>query len=533
MEQNSFYERYQQLQHYARWSGEDEKRVSIIARLVEPCFPQLIDDFYEVLRQHPAAHRVITGGDAQIARLRTSLAGWLHELLHGPYDAAYVEHRSQVGRRHVAIGLDQVYTNAAISRLRSGMSSILREKWTGSSEAMMDAIGTLNKLLDLDLAIIEDAYEGEHVRRLREAERTRMEYALHQEKEFSEGLLEHAQAIVLVLDVRGAIVRYNPYMQQLTGVMQQDVQGKDWFDTFIPEPERERLREVFQETVKHADTSRTVSSIMTRAGRERRISWSNRTLKDVEGRTVAVLSVGQDITDLNEAQQRALRAERLAGIGQMSTGLAHESRNALQRIQACAEMLELEVEENSEAMDLVRRIKLAQDHMHRLFDEVRGYAASVNLDSSECNLGSIWREAWEILLPQWEGRIAELVEKTTDAQLAYCGDHFRLVQVFRILFENSLAACTDPVRIEVTCTPTVLSGTPALQISVRDNGPGLKQEQRERIFEPFYTTKTKGTGLGMAIAQRIVEAHHGKILVGNSTAQGAEIIVTLPYHAVE
>ena len=126
---------------------------------------------------------------------------------------------------------------------------------------------------------------------------------------------------------------------------------------------------MFEETFR-SDTSATVSSLLTESGRERRISWSNKSLKNMAGRTVAMLSVGQDITELNQAQQRALQAERLAGIGQMSTGLAHESRNALQRIQACAEMLELEVEGNGAALDLVRRIKLAQDHMHRLFDEV-------------------------------------------------------------------------------------------------------------------------------------------------------------------
>jgi PAS domain S-box-containing protein len=355
-----------------------------------------------------------------------------------------------------------------------------------------------------------------------------MRNALHQEKEFSEGLLEHAQAIVLVLDVHGRIIRYNPYLEDLTGIPHQQVKGKNWLETFVPERERERLSEVFQETVR-SDTSAAVSSLVCPSGRERRISWSNKSLKNVRGRTVAVLSVGQDISKLNQAQQRALQSERLAGIGQMSTGLAHESRNALQRIQACAEMLELEVEGNEEAMDLVRRIKLAQDHMHRLFDEVRGYAAPVNLDRSDCRLGSIWREAWEILLPQWEGRIAELTEHASGTDLTFYGDHFRLVQLFRILFENSLAACSDPVRIDVTCTPAVLADTQAIRISVRDNGPGLNQEQREFIFEPFYTTKTKGTGLGMAIAQRIVDAHEGRIKVGDGSQSGAEIIITLPH----
>jgi signal transduction histidine kinase len=73
-----------------------------------------------------------------------------------------------------------------------------------------------------------------------------------------------------------------------------------------------------------------------------------------------------------------------------------------------------------------------------------------------------------------------------------------------------------------------MAGAQAVQVAVRDNGPGLSPEQRDRIFEPFYTTKTKGTGLGMAIARRIVEAHHGKIRVGDVSGPGAAIFVALP-----
>jgi len=73
-----------------------------------------------------------------------------------------------------------------------------------------------------------------------------------------------------------------------------------------------------------------------------------------------------------------------------------------------------------------------------------------------------------------------------------------------------------------------LDGRPALRIAVRDNGPGLSPEQRQRIFDPFFTTKTKGTGLGMAIAKRIIDAHGGRIAVGNVAGPGAEILLTLP-----
>jgi two-component system, LuxR family, sensor kinase FixL len=532
METKNFYQRYQQLRQYIRWSHQDLDRIREVGRVVSPFIPELMEDFYQAILAQRATRRLITGGEAQIATLKKSLSAWLHQLLAGMIDEDYVEYRSHVGRRHVAIGLEQVYTTAALSRLRSGLASVLRAHWPGERDSLLDALDSLNKLLDLDLAIIGDAYESEHVRRQRAAERNRMRNALHQEKEFSEGLLEHAQAIVLVLDVHGHIVRYNPYLEELTGIPPREVKGRNWIDVFIPDRERDRLRDVFEQTVR-SDARGTVSSLLTRDRNERRISWSHKSLKDVQGRTVAVLSVGQDITELNRAQQRALQAERLAGIGQMSTGLAHESRNALQRIRACAEMLELEVEGNEEAIDLVRRIKAAQDHMHRLFDEVRGYAAPVNLDRSDVNLRGAWREAWEILLPQWERRIAELIELTPHADPAFFGDHFRLVQVFRILFENSLSACADPVRIEITCGPAVWSGSAAIRISVRDNGPGLNAQQRQLIFEPFYTTKTRGTGLGMAIARRIVEAHGGRIDVGDSLRPGTEIVIILPHQPPE
>jgi signal transduction histidine kinase len=92
-------------------------------------------------------------------------------------------------------------------------------------------------------------------------------------------------------------------------------------------------------------------------------------------------------------------------------------------------------------------------------------------------------------------------------------DLFRLEQVFRNILDNALAACPDPVRISLTASVTQLHGREALVIFIGDNGPGIARELREKVFEPFYTTKARGTGLGMAIARRIVEAHGGQITV--------------------
>jgi two-component system sensor kinase FixL len=234
------------------------------------------------------------------------------------------------------------------------------------------------------------------------------------------------------------------------------------------------------------------------------------------------------VIDLHKAHDRELKAERLAAIAQVATGLSHESRNALQRIGASAEMLELELEGNTAALEHVARIRQSQIHLHRILEELRSYAAPVMLDRAAFRISEVWREAWELLLAQRQGRQTELREHLLARNLNIEADRFRLVHVFRNLLENSLAACVDPVPIDITCEEVSLGAAPALRISVRDHGPGLNGEQRRQIFEPFYTTKPTGTGLGMAIAHRIVEAHGGTITVGDQPPPGAEIIIALP-----
>jgi hypothetical protein len=238
--------------------------------------------------------------------------------------------------------------------------------------------------------------------------------------------------------------------------------------------------------------------------------------------------IGQDVTELHQQRQHSAQDERLAAIAQVSAGLSHESRNALQRIGASAEMLELELEGNAVALEHVARIQQSQMHLGRVLDDLRSYAAPVVLDRAAFRIGEVWREAWDLLLTQRQGRQADLREHLLTRNLIIEADRFRLVQVFRNLLENSLAASGDPVHIEITCEEASLGAASALRISVRDHGQGLNGEQRLRIFEPFYTTKPTGTGLGMAIAQRIVEAHGGTIAVGNNPPPGAEIIITLP-----
>ena len=170
-ESERLFARYRELQRYADWSAEDAARVQSLGPLLQPALPALVDDFYAEIERHPQAAKVITGGREQVERLKGTLVRWLEELLSGTYDADYVARRWRVGYRHVEIGLDQVYTNMALSRLRIGLIRVLAEVWRDSTDEQMVTLRSLHKLLDLDLAIIEDAYQHEYLARQQRAER--------------------------------------------------------------------------------------------------------------------------------------------------------------------------------------------------------------------------------------------------------------------------------------------------------------------------------------------------------------------------
>lgn len=255
------------------------------------------------------------------------------------------------------------------------------------------------------------------------------------------------------------------------------------------------------------------------------------TFVDVEYRSVSNFSPGRhlislrDISDRKRAEERARQSSRLAAIGETMAALVHESRNALQRSKANLEMLSLEVEDRPEAQKLVKRVEKAQEDLHKLFEEVRQWAAPLNLRREECNLRQLWREVWTNVIHTQSAKKLRLDEKSPDS-LTVSVDRFAMAQVFRNIFENAVEVSPADEAVEIACLEATNGKGNSVVICIADRGPGLSVEQQQRIFEPFFTTKAKGTGLGMAIASRIIQSHGGSIAA--SSPGGARIEITLP-----
>ena len=233
------------------------------------------------------------------------------------------------------------------------------------------------------------------------------------------------------------------------------------------------------------------------------------------------------MTVLRDAQQRTLRSERLAAIGETLAVLSHESRNELLALRTGLEMLAPAVRRDPAAAELLGELRSSERRLARLFEDVRHHGGPIRVNLAPCRLPEVWRRAWRAC--HRAGRDAALDERIDGDEPDCPADAFRLEQVFRNLFENALAACPDPVRVEVSAEGTATADGPAFRVRVRDNGPGLTPEAARQAFDPFFTTKSDGTGLGLAICDRILEAHGGRFTLADpAPGGGAEFVLTLP-----
>jgi two-component system, LuxR family, sensor kinase FixL len=323
------------------------------------------------------------------------------------------------------------------------------------------------------------------------------------------------------------ILFVNEALTQITGYSRDELIGKTPRIFQCPRTDRRLLDQVKDQLLQ--GNSFTVEIVNRRKdGRDYFTELHVSPVFDPAGRVTNYVATQRDVTERKMGEERVLQAQRLAAIGEMVTGLAHESRNALQRSMACLETLATEVEDRPETLELVKRVQKAQSHLHHLYEEVRSYAAPLNLRRAITDIAEVWREAWSQVDVLRTHRDVILREEVVGTDLQVEIDAFAIGQVFRNIFENAIVACSDPCEVVISSMPVRLDNQAAIQISILDNGPGLSPEQAQRIFDPFYTTKTKGTGLGMAITKRIVEAHGGQIAVGAKAKQGAEILVILP-----
>lgn len=342
-------------------------------------------------------------------------------------------------------------------------------------------------------------------------------------------LVDTVQALLLVLDENGTVVLVNPAVAAATGVAQEDMVGTDWVGEFIPEHQRDMVRESIRALVQGEPHNGHEHNIVRREPNgelsERKVRWRSAALHGKSG-DVRVYASGLDVTELDALQHRARLAEKLAAVGTLAAGLAHEIRNPLNAASLQLQMLERRAKKLDESDRLTGPVETVQSEIQRLsrlVEDFLRFARPADVHPVEVDVCRVLRDVVALEQPAAQGRGVALSFAATDEPVVVGGDPEKIKQVALNLVRNALEAVDDETgRVEMR----VGHEGAGCKFSVRDNGPGIPAENLTRIFEPFFSTKDAGTGLGMAICHSLVELHGGDLSV--ETDGGAVFTVRLP-----
>lgn len=230
--------------------------------------------------------------------------------------------------------------------------------------------------------------------------------------------------------------------------------------------------------------------------------------------------------DLKGAHSPAADLERLAIVGKRFAWMTHEGLNLLQRVQSSVDFLSAHVSGNPILADCIREQQRALADLAWMYEDIRNYASPIQLRPMTVDIPVLWRAAWNDLKPVWQGRDVSIHESFAPTGRVCSADSHQLSQVFRNLFQNAVEATEGPVRIEVGIEPETRKKSKYIQFFVRDDGPGFTPIQRQKAFQAFFSTKSKGTGLGLVMCRRIIDAHGGTIELKSDS--GAHFLIKLP-----
>ena len=323
-------------------------------------------------------------------------------------------------------------------------------------------------------------------------ERQRLRDELERSEVRHREVVESIPGFVVALDEVGCITTWNRQLERTTGFLRADMLGVDG-----------------RELVGDDDRPRTLP---VKAGHSRKVRWNRAEIDGADGgRTV--YAVGIDVTDEQEMLRRMMRSERLAAVGIMAAGLAHEVRNPLNSASLQLTLLERRLARGEGAADVLpiaHVIKSEIDRLDRLVRDFLAFSQPRPLEPKSVDVSALLSGVAELISPVAEEAHVALATDVAPSVPAIAGDSERLRQVLRNLTRNALEALQDSGG-HLKLRARAHDG--AVEIEVEDDGPGFSEDLP--VFDAFFTTKEQGTGLGLPLVHRIVTDHGGSVRVAS------------------
>ena len=340
---------------------------------------------------------------------------------------------------------------------------------------------------------------------------------------------------VIAIHRDGTLALMNPEAYRIFSLTRLDtVVGRPFSDVFRERPDLVRvLSGAFEMTTLPNRAELRLKDL------DRVIGYTLSQVRDDRERAIGAVLFFKDLTQVEQMEERERLRDRLASLGEMAAGIAHELKNPLAGIEVMAGLLRRQVPDSPDAQSLLADILSEAKLANAIVVEMLEFVRPIRLQVERTDLAQVLQQSVmnaESKVPR--GDVAVVLD-VSDGLPLIDGDASQLCQVFSNLLTNAFEAANGQGRVILRAALEAVEQdpgfaadapepTPSIVVEVEDDGPGVPAELSDRIFNPFFTTKTTGTGLGLPIVRKIVDAHDGRIDLSSEPGHSTRFRVTLP-----
>ncbi len=347
----------------------------------------------------------------------------------------------------------------------------------------------------------------------------------------NEYILSGMQSGVIICNPQGEITKVNRAALKILQSSEEQLVGLKFFDCF---GEESPLAQLVQKALLERSTSLGQELKLTvPEGRELVLEVNTSLIENEQGELLGVTLLLTDITQLAALRQELLSKERMAAIGEMAAGLAHQLRNSLGAIYGFANLLKKSIGEPNRLSGLVEDVGKESRALETLVEKFLNFSKPLELQIERIDLRQIIQESLEAVRRHTSTVFPNFEFNSEGGTTTIWADRLLLGQCFQNLFQNALEAMPQGGNLTVTLRENQWQGCPGILIEVTDTGTGLAEKEIGKIFEPFYSTKESGTGLGLSVTRKIIAQHRGKIEVQSKKGSGTIFKIYLPVKRVE
>ena len=350
-------------------------------------------------------------------------------------------------------------------------------------------------------------------------ERKHVEKLLAESQQQYKSLFEYNTEIVFMTDLHGTITKVNPQFKAVTGYSPDETLGKN-INEIIPAPYKTKAIEDFTGILEDKQPKTCEFDFNHKNGSKLTIQCTALPLI-VNGQIAGVIGYGKDVTKLRQAEERLRRTEKLSVVGELSASVAHEIRNPLTSLKGFVQLMQLEDEKHQFYYQIMQE---ELDRINHIVGELLLLAKPQDICFTKADVQKILFNVISLLKTEASMHNVQIeFLLKSDVFMIECEPN-QLKQLFINIIKNAIEASKEGGKVTVT----LLAEDHQLTILVKDNGCGMSEDRLNRIGEPFYSSKEKGTGLGLTVSFKIVQSHNGSIHFNSEKGKGTEAVIKLP-----